>query len=64
MADDNAAYLEDARQLVSRALSLIVAADETLAAAELEQALSTIERLANAARVSSAAAHGHPSAIQ
>jgi hypothetical protein len=64
MADDNAAYLEDARQLVSRALSLIVAADETLAAAELEQALSTIERLANAARVSSAAAHGRPSAIQ
>lgn len=64
MADDNATYLEDARQLVSRALALIVAADETLAAAELEQALSTIERLAKDARVSSAASHGHPSAIQ
>lgn len=64
MAVDNAAYFEEARRLVSRALQLIVAADETLAAAELEQALSTIDGLVSDARISSTATRGRPSAIQ
>jgi hypothetical protein len=50
---------------VEQAIRLVVAADETLAAAELEQALHTIhDRAAAAARVSSGSAPGRPSAIQ
>lgn len=65
MATDNAALLGEARDLVERAIRLVVEADETLAAAELEQALHTIhDRAAAAARVSSGSARGRPSAIQ
>lgn len=65
MATDTAALLGEARDLVEQAIRLVVAADETLAAAELEQALHTIQdRAATAARVSSGSAPGRPSAIQ
>ena len=65
MATDNAARLAEARDLVERAIRLIVAADETLAAAELEQALHTIHnRAAAASCLSSGSAPGRPSAIQ
>lgn len=65
MATDTAALLSEARDLVEQAIRLVVAADETLAAAELEQALHTIhDRAAAAGRVSSGSAPGRPSAIQ
>lgn len=65
MVTDNATRLAEARDLVERAIRLVVAADETLAAAELEQALHTIhDRAASAARLSSDSVPGRPSAIQ
>lgn len=65
MATDNAALLVEARDLVERAIGLVAAADETLAAAELEQALHTIhDRVAAATRLSSGSAPERPSAIQ
>lgn len=65
MATDNAALLVEAHDLVERAMHLILAADETLAAAELEQALQTIrDRLAADGRLNSGSALGRSSAIQ
>ena len=65
MAIDTAALLVEARDLVERAIRLVVEADETLAAAELEQALHTIhDRAAAAGRASSGSAPGRPSAIR
>lgn len=65
MATDIAALLGEARDLVEQAIRLVVAADETLCAAELEQALHTIhDRAAAAGRISSESAPGRPSAIQ
>ncbi len=62
MATDIAALLEEARALVEQAIRLVVAADETLAAAELEQALHTLHDATAAARVSSTTSPGRPSA--
>ncbi|MEA1084016.1 MAG: hypothetical protein EOP65_05945 [Sphingomonas sp.] len=64
MAIDNADRLDEARQLISQALELAVAADETLAAAELEQALDTVTRRADALRFSSGSPPRRPSATQ
>jgi hypothetical protein len=64
MAIDNAARLDEARHLISQALALVVAADETLAAAELEQALDTVTRRADVLRFSSGSPPRRPSATQ
>ncbi|NYD89582.1 hypothetical protein [Sphingomonas melonis] len=64
MADDNATRLDEARMLIARALELIVEADETLAAAELEQALDTVTRRADELRFSSGPTPRRPSATQ
>lgn len=64
MAIDNADRLDEARQLISQALELAVAADETLAAAELEQALDTVTRRADALRFGSGSPPRRPSATQ
>jgi hypothetical protein len=64
MADDNATRLDEARMLIARALELIVEADETLAAAELEQALDTVTRRADELRFSSGPPPRRPSATQ
>jgi hypothetical protein len=55
----NADRMAEARQLVERALTLAVEADETLAAAELEQALDTLSRYAPRVDVSSDAVGRH-----
>jgi hypothetical protein len=64
MADDNATRLDEARRLISLALDLTVEADETLAAAELEQALDTVTRRADVLRFSSGSPPRRPSATQ
>ncbi|GAA0670505.1 uncharacterized protein YbaP (TraB family) [Sphingomonas insulae] len=65
MATNIAALLSEARDLVEQAIRLVVEADETLAAAELEQALHTIhDRAAAAGRLSSGSTRGCPSALQ
>ncbi|AIT06635.1 MULTISPECIES: hypothetical protein [Sphingomonas] len=61
---DNAVRLDEARHLISQALELAVAADETLAAAELEQALDTVTRRADALRFNSESPPRRPSATQ
>lgn len=60
----NADRMAEARQLVARALALAVDADETLAAAELEQALDTLTRRGPAMDVSADASGSHPVALQ
>ena len=64
MVDSNANRLDEARQLIAAALDLVVAADETLAAAELEQALDTVTRRGDELRFSSGSPHRRPSATQ
>ncbi len=64
MAENNADRLDEARQLIAAALDLVVAADETLAAAELEQALDTVIRRGDELRFSSSSSHRRPSATQ
>ena len=64
MATDNATRLDEARRLISSALELIVEAEETLAAAELEQALDTVTRRADVLRFSSGSPPRRPSATQ
>jgi hypothetical protein len=56
--------LDEARRLVARALALVVDAGDTLAAAELEQALDTVTRRLKALGVSSGSSPAPPSAIQ
>lgn len=56
--------LDEARRLVARALALVVDAGDTLAAAELEQALDTITRRLDALGISSDSSPARPSAIQ
>jgi hypothetical protein len=60
----NADRMAEARQLVERALALAVEADETLAAAELEQALDTLSRYGPSVDVSSGVSSNHAFAIR
>jgi hypothetical protein len=60
----NADRMAEARRLVERALALAVKADETLAAAELEQALDTLSRYGPPVDVSSEALGRHPVATR
>lgn len=64
MTPTNADRMAEARQLVARALALAVEADETLAAAELEQALDILSRYEAAGEVSSGVPGSRPLAIQ
>ncbi|MGP7795476.1 hypothetical protein [Sphingomonas sp. CLY1604] len=61
---DNAARLLEAHRLVALALDLVVSADETLAAAELEQALDTLARRVGDAPLSSGGTSWRSSATQ
>lgn len=64
MQTSNAGRLCEARRLVARALQLVVEADHTLAAAELEQVLDSIDRQLNDPDANSHASLGPSSAIQ
>ncbi len=61
---NNAARLQEAHRLIAMALELVVEADETLAAAELEQALDTLSRRVGDAAISSGELRWRSSATQ
>ncbi|MFN3435042.1 MAG: hypothetical protein ACK4ZY_11670 [Sphingomonas sp.] len=60
----NAVRLLEAHRLIAMALDLVVEADETLAAAELEQALDTLARRVGDAALNSGGSPWRSSATQ